>query len=407
MNKATEKTAENKKRLSIGLFNDSFFPLMDGVLMVVDNYARRMSKENDVTVFVPREGKKFDDSAFPYKVVRCLCVKLPLTDYYLPLPWIDFKFSREIRKANLDVVHLHSPFAMGRVALSYAKKHSIPVIGSMHSQFRLDFERTLKSEKVSDGLTKSIISVFDKCDECWAVNSEVARIYYEDYHCRDYPQVANNATDMLPVSDPAASRARIRAMHGLAEDEVIFLFVGRINKLKNVFFLADSVKRLKETGPFPFRMLFVGSGQDEDDLRHYVRKLGVEDKVTFCGKVTDRALLADYYAAADLFLFPSLYDASSIVQIEAASQSTPAVFIRGAATAATVTDGVNGFLADNDAEKFADEVASIVSDRKRLAEVGANAFRDIYVNWDDCVDGVLKKYRTLIAKKASAKRAKK
>ena len=215
MNNAPQKNASDTKRLSIGLFNDSFFPLADGVLMVVDNYARRMSKDNDVIVFVPREGKKFDDSVFPYKVVRCLCVKLPLTDYYLPLPWLDPKFMREIRAAHLDVVHLHSPFAMGRVALKYAKKHSIPVIGTMHSQFRLDFERTLKSEKVSEGLTKSIISVFDKCDECWAVNSEVARIYYEDYHCRDYPKVANNATDMEPVADRAASRARIRSMHSI------------------------------------------------------------------------------------------------------------------------------------------------------------------------------------------------
>ena len=41
------------KRLKIGLFIDTFFPMIDGVIMVVDNYARRLAKFNDVTVFAP------------------------------------------------------------------------------------------------------------------------------------------------------------------------------------------------------------------------------------------------------------------------------------------------------------------------------------------------------------------
>ena len=55
---------------------------------------------------------------------------------------------------------------------------------------------------------------------------------------------------------------------------------------------------------------------------------------------------------ADLFLFPSLYDASSIVQIEAASQHTPTLFLKEAATTATVTNNVNGFLEENDVNKY-------------------------------------------------------
>ena len=54
-------------------------------------------------------------------------------------------------------------------------------------------------------------------------------------------------------------------------------------------------------------------------LKELVKKNKLQKEVIFCGKVTDRDLLANYFARADLFLFPSLYDASSIVQIEAAS----------------------------------------------------------------------------------------
>ena len=69
------------KKLTIGLFNDSFFPMADGVIMVVDNYARVLSEYANVIVFVPKyTGKEYDDSVFPYKVVRCHSLKVRFLD---------------------------------------------------------------------------------------------------------------------------------------------------------------------------------------------------------------------------------------------------------------------------------------------------------------------------------------
>ncbi|MBQ9544659.1 MAG: glycosyltransferase [Clostridia bacterium] len=384
-----------EKKLSIGFFNDSFFPLIDGVVMVVDNYAKRLAKDCDVTVFVPRDGNKTDDSQYNYKVVRCLCIKIPFFDYYLPLPLFDFKFRKALKESNLDLVHIHSPFPMGRFGLKYAKKHSLPTVASMHSQFRKDFVRYAKIGFLADVLTKRIISVFNKCDQCWAVSSAVAWIYHAQYHCRDYPLVSGNATEMKPVSDPADSQKRIRELHGIREGERILLYVGRINKLKNVFLLADCAKILSKKKTVPFRLLFVGSGQDEDALKKYVRKLKIEGFVIFCGKIADRELLADYFAASDLFLFPSFYDTSSLVQIEAASQKTPTVFIRGTATASEINNGVNGFISGSDAKLFTDTIEKALADTELLRKVGENAFRDLYVTWDTRVEQALQRYHTL------------
>ena len=73
------------KKITIGLFNDSFPPMTDGVGMVVDNYARRLCKIANVVVFVPGYSKDYDDTIFPYKVVRCKSIKMPFLDYSLPL----------------------------------------------------------------------------------------------------------------------------------------------------------------------------------------------------------------------------------------------------------------------------------------------------------------------------------
>ena len=59
------------KKITIGIFNDSFFPMTDGVCMVVDNYAKRLSKFANVIVFVPEyKGTYFDDSKLGYKAVE-------------------------------------------------------------------------------------------------------------------------------------------------------------------------------------------------------------------------------------------------------------------------------------------------------------------------------------------------
>ena len=51
-----------------------------------------------------------------------------------------------LKNTHLDIVHIHSPFTMGRVGIDYAKKNNIPVIGTMHSQYKQDFLRASKND---------------------------------------------------------------------------------------------------------------------------------------------------------------------------------------------------------------------------------------------------------------------
>lgn len=391
------------KKLTIGLFNDSFFPMADGVIMVVDNYARVLSEYANVIVFVPRyTGKEYDDSRFPYKVVRCHSLKVPFLDYSLPIPKLDRKFEKELDKYKLDIVHIHSPFTMGEVGLKYAKKHHIPCIATMHSQFKQDFEKAVKSEFLAKKLNDKLIKLFNKCDECWAVNKEVARIYYEEYKYKCMPRVMNNATEMEPVADVKKAHEFINKKYNIKKDEKVFLFVGRINTLKNILFIADCLKAVKEKAPkLKFKMLYVGAGQDEEKLMDKIAECHLENDAILCGKVTNRKELAYYYSRADLFLFPSVYDASSIVQIEAASQKTPAVFLKNTATAATVTDNVNGFLSDYTVGAYSDKIIEVMNNKELYEKVSQNAYIDLYKTWKQMVDKAYELYKEFIEKKCN------
>lgn len=388
---------ENKteNRLKIGMFVDTFFPMVDGVVMVVDNYARRLSKYCDVTVFTVNPRGESTKMEFPYKVVRCKKMMVPFLDYDLPLPNLDSKFVKELKNTKLDIVHIHSPFTMGRVGVDYAKKSHIPAVASLHSQYDQDFYRVTKNKSITKFLVKKMMNVFNNCDEYYAVNQRIAEVF-KGYGAKHMPKVQCNATDFVPIVDEQAALDMVNRKFNLDPNMPVFLFVGRINILKNIYFILEALEKLDTRY---FKMIFVGVGQDMDDFKESVEHSSVKDNVIFTGKITDRELLRALYFRAKLFLFPSLYDSNSLVQIEAASQKTPTVFIQGSATSSTVTDDVNGFITEPTTIAFAEKIMKVLSDEEYYKKVQEGAFRDLYATWDEKVDEMYEKYLEIIAQK--------
>jgi len=391
------------EKLRVGLFIDTFYPMVDGVIQVVDQTAKRLCKFCDVTVFTTKARKKRVDTIdHPYKVVRCKVMPVPGVDYDLALPCFDRKFKKALKDEKLDIVHIHSPFTIGKQGINYAKKHNIPVIATMHSQFKRDFQKSVKMNWLANLMTSIIMNTFDKCDRCYAVNSKIAEMYHYDYKSKVLPDVLLNGTDFTPIEDEQKALNLVNEKYNLDKDIPVFLFVGRITVLKNILFIAKSLKLLKDKGK-KFKMIYVGSGPDEEKLRKYVEELGLKDDVILTGRIMDRELIKALYFRSKLFLFPSNYDANSLVQIEAASQKTPTVFIEGSATCASVTNDVNGFITAPNEEAFAEKIYEVLNDDELYEKVKENAFKDLYRSWDDCVQVAYNLYLEHIAKKKEEK----
>lgn len=380
------------KKLKIGLFMDDFYPSINGVISVVDNYARRLSKYANVVVVVPSTDKDYIDNT-PYRVVRIKSYKLPTLDYYVGRP-ISIIEERKLIKEKFDLIHIHTPFTVGDLGLRVGKALNIPVIATMHTQYYLDFKRHTKSDTVSKTLLKIIMRVFNDCYRCYAVNENVAKIYLE-YGAKEKPGVLLNGTELKLITNGMTTDKEINKKYGFDKDDIVLLFLGRINILKNILFVLDVAHNLKQRG-FKFKLMFVGTLEDGDTLLKRVLELNLDDDVIITGKIMDRLLISKIYHRANLFVFPSLYDASSIVQIEAASQKTPTIFIEGATTACSVIDNVNGFLAPSDPIMFADRIIKIFNDKKLYEEVCEGAYKDLYKHWDEIIRNLLLLYQNTI-----------
>ena len=377
--------------------------MVDGVIKVVDNYARRLVEYCDVVVFCP-ETRGFDreeDAKLPYKVVRCASIPLIKSDYDIPTAALDPRFEAQLILSGIDIVHIHSPFSVSLAGVLYAKLHRLPALATLHSQYRQDFEKPLKFKPAVDVAMDTVMRVFNACDECWAVNGGIKDLYENEYGLTAPCKVRLNATDHHPVADPAAAARIVNETYGIPADATVFLFVGRINFIKNIDFTVRALAKAKAMGLKNFRMLFAGKGQDEGKLASLVREQGLTEEVVMCGLISGKEMLENLYARAKLFLFPSLYDANSLVQIEAACQGTPTVFLKGARTAATVNPGVNGYISDPDEDSFAQMILDILADPEAYARVSEAARRDLYLNWDDVVRDVYADYCTFVQAKRS------
>ena len=376
--------------MKLGIFIDTFYPMVDGVINVVDNYAKELCKKMDVVVFCPLiNNQKITNK--PYKIVQCKSLPLGSLEYELPTPHFDRKFMKELKKHKLDVVHIHSPFTMGLLGKNIAKRKKIPLIATVHSQYKQDFEKHIKIKTISEIATHEIMKVFNSCDECWTVNQGMLDLYKKEYGLIPDCKIIFNATESKPITNSEYAYNLVEKKFGISKEETLYLFVGRINYLKGVDLIVKSLKILKDSG-MRFTMIFAGTGEDEIKLKALIDQLSLNDNIILAGRITDKNLLNALYARAKLFLFPSLYDANSLVQIEAACQGTPTLFAKGATTASMISQDENGFIADFDPELFAKEIIRIEKDNALYQKVSENAFKSLYVTWEEVTQEVYKNY---------------
>lgn len=370
---------------------DSFFPNFDGPVHVVTNYCKCFTKDENikVKVIVP-EYKGYKDT-LPYDILRVKAIGPKDSNYKMAMPANDNRVKNFFKNTKVDLIHLHSPFMIGKYMVKMGKKYGIPTVFTFHTKFRSDFERLLKSKALQNFMMRYIMNVINKCDYVLTVSNGSVETLRE-YGYTGKVEVVRNGTDLTYPENDEALKERVLNEYGLKKEDNVFLSVGRIVKNKKIDVILKSLQIVKQKG-YDFKLLIVGSGDYENQLKSMTKELGLDENVIFTGKIMDREFLSGHYLASDLFLFPSTFDTASLAPIEAAAMKLPTLMTRGCSTAEIITENVNGFLAnDEDYEDWADKIIGIISDKAKLKEVSENAHKQVYRSWDDVCAEIKQKY---------------
>jgi glycosyltransferase involved in cell wall biosynthesis len=192
---------------------------------------------------------------------------------------------------------------------------------------------------------------------------------------------------------PGGDRAGIRARFGFAEDEFVLLWLGIFMPHRR---LEDAIEALGHLGSQGTRIRLLLAGSDRSypeylgSLKSMAQSLGLQDRITFAGKVADEEI-CDFYAACDAFVFPNDQQTWGLVVLEAMACGCPVLVSKGAGVQEVLTHGENALLfPPRNPQALAEQIEALASQpqvKKKIAETGMRLARETY-NWDRFADQI-------------------
>ncbi|MDR0898226.1 MAG: glycosyltransferase [Oscillospiraceae bacterium] len=382
--------------MNIAQFTNSFLPVVDGVGRVVVASADHLGRRGHrVHVYAPETDMGALD-AYHFEVTASRSFPMPgKLPYRICLPDADERFRRALQSTPLDLVHVHDPFPFGLAGRKAARKRSLPLVGTFHSKYYDDFRAVFHSEAVARYGAAKVADFYASCDEVWVVGAGSIETLRE-YGYRGDCVVMGNGVELRTLD--SAVLPELRARYALPEGEPVLLFVGQLNWKKNLLRLLEASALLAREG-LAFRLLLAGQGPHREEMADKARDLGIENRLTFTGHLRETRELDGLYALARLFVFPSLYDTSSMVLREAAAMGTPSVVVAGSQPAECIKDGENGLTCGDDAASLADAMRRALVDQDFAARLGQAAKATIPVPWAVLAEKMEARYVALLGRK--------
>ncbi|MDR0491017.1 MAG: glycosyltransferase [Oscillospiraceae bacterium] len=381
--------------MNVCLLNDSFPPVIDGVANVVLNYAKVIHRDyGSVVVAAPRYPGDCDE--YPFPVIRYPSIKTPRTAGYrmgIPIPGI----VRELKTHQIDIIHCHCPFVSAVISKSLRQSVKAPIVMTYHTKYDIDIANTFDAEILRTTAKKLIVSNIEMCDEVWAVSRGAAE-NLKSLGFKGDCIVMDNGVD-FPRGTAPESLSRLAGdeigLSGTPTGTPIFLYVGRMMWYKGIRIILDGLLKAKTAGA-AFKMVFVGGGENLDEITKLALALGLKDECIFAGPIRDREKLRAIFSRADMFLFPSTFDSAPLAVREAAACGLASVLVHGSAAAEPVTDGRNAVLIDENSDSLAQAVIGLSKNKERMKALGHAAMDELYVSWETAVASAYEQYCRLL-----------
>lgn len=361
--------AAHRKKTGIGTYISS---LVNSLLKV--------DRENRYTLFVSRENAII----FPGDGPNCQKVFGPqiINNTNLRVLWEHTVLPFKVRQSQVDLLHgptFVTPFLSNVPSVvtihdmtwfTHPDEHVPLKRGYYQSLIPVAARRAERVIAITESTRKDILRILDVPEE------KVVTVHY-------------GVDDIFqPVRDQA-NLAEIRQRYGIEKEFV--LFVGMLEPRKNLVRIVEAFGELKKSGFEGWLVMAGPQGWGYEETAAKVRQLGLEEYVLFIGPVPHEELPA-LFSAADLLVYPSLYEGFGLPPLEAMACGTP-VIASNISSLPEVT-GDAGLLVDPlDVSELAEAMRRVLTDgelRQRMRAKGLERAKRF--TWEETARRTLRVY---------------
>ncbi|SJM48999.1 glycosyltransferase [Gulosibacter sp. 10] len=320
---------------------DTFPPNVNGAAKFTVNLASEMAaRGHDVHVVVPAASRRHGTWREEYDGQSITVHRLP-SDRWWPHDWLRYvkpwraraHMRRVLDEVQPDVIHYQSAVVLGRAAVREGAPRGIRIIGTNHLMLENLLEHTMlpmplqqlgsriwwrDAHKTFDA-THALTTPTRRAADFLERNGGLDRVLAISCGLR--------ASDYTPSFDP--------------EKKPRIVFVGRVTGEKQIDVLIKAFAKLDPA--LGASLEIVGGGDQKAALEKLSRELGVDDRTTFHGYVTDEEL-RQIYTESTVFAIASIAELQSIATMEAMATGLPIVAANAMALPHLVHDGENGYL---------------------------------------------------------------
>lgn len=375
--------------LRVALFSGNYNYVRDGANQALNRLVGYLLRQGvHVRVYSPTVEKP--DFPATGDLVDVPAIAIPgRSEYRLPIS-LPARVRRDLAEFNPNVVHVSSPDFVGHRAVTWARRHQVAAVASVHTRFDtyLAYYHMQALEPLARGIMRRF---YHRCEVVMAPAESTALILRAQRMNRDITIWARGID--REQFNPERRDMDWRRSIGIADDEMVIAFLGRVVMEKGLDVFSDAIHAFATYG-LKHRVLVIGEGPARPWFEEQL------PDAIFVGQQTGSDL-ARALASADVFLNPSITEAFGNVTLEAMACALPVIAAEATGATNLVRSAVTGILVDGtEPDEFADALAAYARDpelRRRHGEAGLATAQTM--DWDSINSAVIRAYKHAIIKR--------
>ncbi|MBQ4101144.1 MAG: glycosyltransferase, partial [Oscillospiraceae bacterium] len=281
--------------MKIAIFVETYLPYLNGVVTHVKILKDGLEQQGHEVLIVtadPKARRHYKNKGILHCPAR---VSKKLYGYGLSKPFSRTRM-KYIEKFDPDIIHIQQEFGIGLSGILAAKKLQKPLVYTMHTMY--DEYIYYIAPKPFIPATKKLTHAYSKLiarasNEITGPSKKIEE-YFQKLGVSKHINVIPNSVELDEFSADNVTdeqKKAIRAEYNISDDKMIALYVGRMGREKSIDVLlkywAKTVKPQDN-----IHLLLIGGGPSEEEFRNLATELGVNDTVTFTGKIEHNKLPA-------------------------------------------------------------------------------------------------------------------